>query len=242
MAKGPEGMARALAKIEELERAKDGLGARIEMHKKNGAYFVDEERIILSELCEIGENAVIYPDVVLEGRTIIGKGAILYPGTRIRDAVIGEFTEIQNSVILDSEIGSNSTVGPFAYIRPGSVIGSGGKIGDFVEVKNCNIGDGTKVSHLTYLGDADIGKSVNFGCGTVIVNYDGLKKHRTIVEDHAFIGCNTNLVSPVNVGRNAYTAAGSTITRDVPENALAIGRARQENHEDWVIRKGRKKD
>lgn len=242
MTKGLEGMAKALAKIEELERASDGKRARIELHKKNGAYFVDEERVILSELCEIGKNAVIYPDVIIEGKTIIGQGVILYPGTRLKDAVIGDFTEIQSSVILDSRVGEATTVGPFAYIRPGSEIGSRVKIGDFVEVKNSVVGDGTKISHLTYVGDADIGRDVNFGCGTVIVNYDGVKKYRTTVEDHAFIGCNTNLVAPVKVGKNAYTAAGSTITEDVPDYSLAIGRARQETKEDWVIRKGRKKD
>lgn len=242
MEKQPEGMVKALAKIEELERAKDGSRARIELHKKNGAYFFDEERVILSEHCQIGKNTVIYPDVIIEGKTIIGEGVILYPGTRLKNSVIGDFTEIQSSVVLDSSVGESSTVGPFAYIRPGSKIGSRVKIGDFVEVKNSLVGDGSKVSHLTYLGDADIGKDVNFGCGTVIVNYDGVKKYRTTVEDHAFIGCNTNLVAPVKVGRNAYTAAGSTITEDVPENALAIGRVRQETKENWVIKKGRKKD
>ncbi len=242
MAKGPEGMDKALEKIKELTKSLDGMMARIEKHKNNGAFFVDPNNTILSAEVQIGKNTVIYPGVILEGKTVIGDGVILYPGTRIRNSKIGNFCEIQNSVILDSVIGESTSVGPFAYVRPDSVIGSHVKIGDFVEIKKTTIGDGTKVSHLTYLGDAEIGADVNFGCGTVIVNYDGRIKTKTVVEDHAFIGCNTNLVSPVHIGKNAYTAAGSTITEDVPANALAIARSRQEIKEDWVILKGRKKE
>ncbi len=133
-------------------------------------------------------------------------------------------------------MGSGVTVGPFAYVRPNSVIGDRVKLGDFVEIKNSRIGDGTKVAHLTYVGDSDVGKNVNFGCGTVTVNYDRAKKHRTVIEDDAFIGCNTNLVAPVTVGRGAYTAAGSTVTDDVPPQALAVARARQTNKRDWASR------
>lgn len=242
MANGPEGMEKALAKIEELKEALDGHLARVEKHKNNGVFFVDPERVILSRDAVIGENTIIYPNVIIEGATVIGRGVILHPGTRIRSSRIADFCEIDHAVVLDSQIGESTSVGPFAYIRPDSVIGAHVKIGDFVEVKKTVIGDGTKVSHLTYLGDAEIGAGVNFGCGTVIVNYDGKVKNKTIVEDHAFIGCNTNLVSPVRVGRNAYTAAGSTITEDVPADALAIGRCRQEIKEHWVEKKGLKKD
>ena len=133
-------------------------------------------------------------------------------------------------------MGSGVTVGPFAYVRPNSVIGDRVKLGDFVEIKNSRIGDGTKVAHLTYVGDSDVGKNVNFGCGTVTVNYDRAKKHRTVIEDDAFIGCNTDLVAPVTVGRGAYTAAGSTVTDDVPPQALAVARARQTNKRDWASR------
>ena len=163
------------------------------------------------------------------------------PNTRLKNAKVGDRTEIQSSVVLDSKIGSDTSVGPFAYIRPGSVIGSGNKVGDFVEVKNATIGNGTKIAHLTYVGDADVGERVNFGCGTVVVNYDGIKKHRTVIEDDCFIGCNSNLVSPVTVRKGAYTAAGSTITDEVPEDALAIARARQVNKDGWV-KKNRRKD
>ena len=135
---------------------------------------------------------------------------------------------------MDSNIGDNSTVGPYAYIRPNSVIGKNVKIGDFVEVKNSVIDEGTKVSHLTYIGDSDVGKNINFGCGTVTVNYDGKNKFRTTIEDDAFIGCNTNLIAPVTVKKGSYIAAGSTITKEVPEDALAVARARQQNILGWV--------
>ena len=138
-----------------------------------------------------------------------------------------------SSVIIESEVGAGTNVGPFAYIRPNCTVGSDVKVGDFVELKNSTIGDGTKISHLTYIGDSDVGKGVNFGCGTVTVNYDGKKKYRTTIGDNCFIGCNTNLVSPVNVGDGAYIAAGSTITEDIPEDNLSIARARQVNKDGW---------
>ena len=137
------------------------------------------------------------------------------------------------SVLLDAKVKSFTTVGPFAYLRPNSCIGEHCRIGDFVEIKNSNIDDGTKVSHLTYVGDSDVGKCVNFGCGTVTVNYDGKNKYRCKIGDEVFIGCNTNLVAPVEVESRAYTAAGSTITKKVPADSLAIARARQENKEGW---------
>ena len=150
---------------------------------------------------------------------------------------VGNNTKILETVGIDSEIGSDTNVGPFAYLRPGTKVGSEVKIGDFVEVKNSTIDDGTKVAHLTYIGDADVGKRVNFGCGTVVVNYDGVNKHRTIIEDDCFIGCNTNLVSPVVVRHGAYTAAGSTITDEVPPESLAIARSKQVVKEQWTAKR-----
>lgn len=190
---------------------------------------------------QVGRDTVIYPGTILEGDTQIGEACIIGPNTRLKDCIIGDETEIQYSVALESRVGSKTSVGPFAYIRPHSSIGSGNKVGDFVEVKNASIGDGTKIAHLTYVGDADVGERVNFGCGTVVVNYDGVSKHRTVIEDDCFIGCNSNLVSPVTVRKGAYTAAGSTITAEVPEDALAIARARQVNKDGWVT-KNRRKD
>ncbi|MNI32139.1 Bifunctional protein GlmU [compost metagenome] len=166
---------------------------------------------------------------------------MLYPNSRIDSSIIGNEVEIQSSVILQSKIGDNTTVGPFAYVRPESNIGDKVRIGDFVEIKKSTIGNNTKVSHLTYIGDAEVGENCNFGCGTVVVNYDGKNKNKTIIGDNSFIGCNTNLVSPVEVKDNTYIAAGSTITKEVPEGSLAIARAKQVNIEGWVNKKGLKK-
>lgn len=203
-------------------------------HLKNGVTLVDPENTYIAPCVKIDRDVIIYPGNVLEGDTTIGEGSILYPNSRIVNSTIGNESQVQSSVILDSKIGNRTTVGPFAYIRPGSRIADNVRIGDFVEVKNSKVGEGSKVSHLTYIGDGEIGEKVNIGCGVVFVNYDGKKKHRTIVGDKAFVGCNTNLVAPVKVENNAYIAAGSTITGDVPENALGIARARQINKENWV--------
>ena len=154
----------------------------------------------------------------------------------IRDCVIGDETEVNASQLSESTVGSHTNVGPFAYVRPNSTIGDHVKVGDFVEIKNSVIGNGTKISHLTYVGDSDVGKNINFGCGTVTVNYDRVHKSRTVIDDNAFIGCNTNLIAPVHVGEGAYIAAGSTVTDDVPPAALAIARARQQNKRDWANR------
>lgn len=186
----------------------------------------------------IGRDTIVYPGAFIEGNTVIGEDCIIGHNTRLLNAKIGNNVEIQSSVIIDSEVGDSTSVGPFAYIRPGSVIGQEVKIGDFVEIKKSTIGNGTKISHLTYVGDSEVGEKCNFGCGTVTVNYDGNTKYKTIVKDNAFIGCNTNLVAPVTVGKCAYTAAGSTITKDVPDGALAIGRSKDVIKEGWVDKKG----
>lgn len=207
-------------------------------HMINGVTLIDPSTTYIGDDVEIGRDTIIYPGNVLEGNTKIGEGVILYPNSRISNSIILNNVEIQSSVIIDSQIGERTTVGPFAYIRPESVIGSGARIGDFVEIKKSTIGNNTKVSHLTYIGDASVGENCNFGCGTVIVNYDGQKKHKTTIGNNSFIGCNTNLVSPVNVEDNTYIAAGSTITNDVKEGELAVARAKQRNIEGWVTKKG----
>ena len=163
---------------------------------------------------------------------------MLYQNSRINNSKIGNNVEIQSSVILDSTIGEGTTVGPFAYVRPESAIGNHCRIGDFVEIKKSTIGDNTKVSHLTYVGDAEVGEGCNFGCGTVTVNYDGKNKNKTIIGNNSFIGCNTNLISPVTVEDNTYIAAGSTITNDVKEGELAVARAKQRNIAGWVDKRG----
>ena len=167
----------------------------------------------------------------------IGKGAKIGPNAMVRDCTVGDFTEINASQTNESAIGSHTTVGPFAYVRPNSTIGDHVKVGDFVEIKNSVIGNGTKISHLTYVGDSDCGERVNFGCGTVTTNYDGFRKYRCTIGDDSFIGCNTNLVAPVKGGDGSYIAAGSTITDDVPADALALARMKQTVKEGWAARR-----
>ena len=207
-------------------------------HLENGVDFVDINTVYIDETVSIGPGTVIGPCVTLEGQTVIGRDCRILQNTRIKDAAIADGVEVQSSVITESKVGKGTKVGPFAYLRPGSIIGENCKVGDFVEVKNSSLGDGSKASHLTYIGDSDVGKDVNIGCGVVFVNYDGTHKHRSTVGDGAFIGCNTNLVSPVQVEGGAYIAAGSTITEKVPEDALAIARTRQRNIAGWAARKG----
>ena len=205
-----------------------------EMHMRNGVTIINPENTYISADAEIGRDTILQPGTMIEGFTKIGKGCTIGPNSQIVNSVIGIETTIHSSVIEESTIGSNSAVGPFAHIRPESNLGNRVRIGNFVEVKKSTFGDGSKSAHLSYIGDAIVGSDVNFGCGTIVVNYDGKKKHTTIVEDNAFIGCNSNLISPVTVGKGAYIAAGSTITKDVPEDSLAIARARQENKDGYV--------
>ncbi len=213
----------------------------------NLALLEKEVRIIDVATTYIGPNvqiepdAVILPNTILKGSTTVGAGAIIGPNCLLEDAHIGRATRVNASQIYSSTIGERAHIGPFAYIRPGSEVGSGVKVGDFVELKKAKIGDGTKISHLTYVGDAIVGRDCNFGCGTVTVNYDGAKKTLTRIGDHAFIGCKANLVAPVTVGDDAYIAAGSTITDDVPEKTLAIARARQVIKHGWHDRRADKK-
>ncbi len=203
-----------------------------------GVVFIDLKAVYIDEGVRIGKGTVIYPCVVLEGDVEIGENCTIGQNTRIKDSIIGNGTSIQSSVILESKVGNETSVGPFAYLRPNSEIGSHCKVGDFVEIKNSRLDDGAKAAHLTYVGDSDVGKKVNLGCGVVFVNYDGSKKYRSVVEDGAFIGCNVNLVSPVHVGKDAYIAAGSTITNDVEDGALYVARSKGKSIEGWVEKRG----
>lgn len=222
-----------LAQAEELLRQRINL-----FHLENGVTLIDPKTTYIGIDVEIGKDTIIYPNNIIEGNTKIEERCVILQNSRIVNSIIKSGAEIQSSVILDSVIGENTTVGPFAYIRPESIIGNNVRIGDFVEVKKSKIGNETKVSHLTYIGDAEVGSNCNFGCGTVVVNYDGKEKNKTIIGNNSFIGCNTNLISPVEVGDNTYIAAGSTITSEVKEGELAIARARQRNIEGWVEKKG----
>ncbi len=225
--------------LSEAERAMRERVNRI--HMENGVTLIDADNTYIELDVKIGKDTIVYPGNVLQGSTVVGENCTLYPNSRIQNSTIQNNVTIQSSVILDSTIGESTTVGPFAYIRPQSIIGKSVRIGDFVEVKKSTIGDKTKVSHLTYIGDAEVGSGCNFGCGTVVVNYDGKKKNKTLIGNNSFIGCNTNLISPVKVNDDTYIAAGSTITDEVPEGALAVARARQINKGNWVYKKGLKK-
>ncbi len=203
-------------------------------HMENGVTIEDAANTYIGSDVVIGGDTVILPGCVIEGNTTIGEGCEIGPFSRLTDMKLGDGVKFQSSTALESEIGNDATVGPYAYIRPNCKIGNRVKVGDFVEVKNSNIGDGTKIPHLSYVGDTDAGERINFGCGSIMVNYDGKKKHRTVIEDGVFVGCNVNLVAPVRVEKGAYIAAGSTITKDVPAEVLAVARAKQTIIEGWV--------
>lgn len=198
-----------------------------------GVVIIDPDNTYIEEGVKIGKNTVIQPNCHIKGDTQIGEGCEIGPNSIIEDCTIGNETTVLISVLTKSKVGNKTAVGPFAYIRPNSEVGNSIKVGDFVEIKNSKIADGTKISHLTYVGDSDVGSNVNFGCGTVTVNYDGEHKYRTVIGDNVFIGCNANLVAPVKINDNAFIAAGSTITDDVESDALAIARARQVVKSGW---------
>lgn len=220
-----------------LHKARKKLIYDINMgHLNSGVNIIDIDNTYIDTYTSIESGVVIMPNTQIY-KSSISENVFIDSGCKIKNSQIGKNTIIINSHIQSSKIGENTTVGPFAYIRPDCDIGDNVKIGDFVEIKKSVIGAGTKVSHLTYIGDADVGKNVNFGCGTVTVNYDGKNKHLTTIEDGAFIGCNTNLVAPVKIGIRAYTAAGSTITDDVPEGSLAVARNKQRVINNWVKRR-----
>jgi bifunctional UDP-N-acetylglucosamine pyrophosphorylase/glucosamine-1-phosphate N-acetyltransferase len=202
-------------------------------HMSSGVRYVGSETSFISKDVKIGKGSIIYPNTIIKGSTVIGQRCKIGPNTVITDSIIGDGTEVNASQILESKVGENVKIGPFSYIRPGCDVSNNVRIGDFVELKKASVGAGTKISHLTYVGDAVVGENVNFGCGTVTANYDGVAKHTTVIEDGAFIGCNTNLIAPVRVGKNATTAAGTTVTNDVPEGSLAIGRVKQSIKADW---------
>jgi bifunctional UDP-N-acetylglucosamine pyrophosphorylase/glucosamine-1-phosphate N-acetyltransferase len=225
-----------------------GINSRIQLHEAaqlmnrkkclelmaEGVTIVDMGTTFIDSDVQIGTDTIIEPFTQLKGLTVIGKNCVIGPGARLTNTIIANGVQVLDSTLVDSQVDDASAIGPYAYLRPKSDIGKHVKIGDFVEVKNARISDYSKVSHLSYIGDGIVGEHVNVGCGVVFVNYDGVNKFKTIIEDHAFVGCNANLIAPVTVGRGAYVAAGSTVTDDVPENSLAIARQRQVNKLDWI--------
>lgn len=203
-------------------------------HMRNGVTIVDPDQTYITPSVEIAADVIIEPGTVIRGETRIGSQTIIGPNSEIEDCQIGEETKITHSVVHQSKIGSHVNIGPFAHIRPNSEINNEVKVGNFVEVKKSSIDIGSKVSHLSYIGDAEIQKGVNVGCGTITVNYDGENKYKTTIKDRAFIGCNSNLIAPLTIGRGAFVAAGSTINKDVPDEALSIARAKQMNKADYA--------
>ncbi|WP_155010749.1 bifunctional UDP-N-acetylglucosamine diphosphorylase/glucosamine-1-phosphate N-acetyltransferase GlmU [Priestia megaterium] len=218
-----------------LSQAEETMKKRInKQHMLNGVTIEDPSNTYISADAVIGRDTVIYPGTVIQGTVVIGENCEVGPNSEIKDCKIGNNTSIRHSVAHDSEIGHEVTIGPFAHIRPQSLIGDEVRVGNFVEIKKASFGKGSKASHLSYIGDAEVGKGVNLGCGSITVNYDGKNKFLTKIEDGAFVGCNSNLIAPVTIGEGAYVAAGSTVTDNVPGKALSIARAKQVNKENYA--------
>lgn len=222
-------------RLQELESA--CRSSIVERHLQNGVRIMDPASVYIDPRVEIGRGTCLLPGTILKGESRIGADCEIGPNAVVNACVLGDGVIVNASQINESTLADGCDVGPYAHIRPGCTLGPKCHIGAFVQLKNCVLGEGTKMAHLTYVGDADVGARVNFGCGTITTNYDGFRKHRCTVEDDAFIGCNANLVSPVRVGAGAYVAAGTTVTQDVPADALAVGRARQENKDGWAARR-----
>ncbi|MDY0276446.1 MAG: bifunctional UDP-N-acetylglucosamine diphosphorylase/glucosamine-1-phosphate N-acetyltransferase GlmU [Acholeplasma sp.] len=202
-------------------------------HMLSGVSIVNPETVTIGHSVIIEKGVVLLPNTTITGNSIIKTGVIVGPNTEIHESVINENAQIKHSYVFNSEVGKNTTVGPFAHIRDHSVIGDNNRIGNFVEVKKSTTGNETKAAHLSYIGDSEVGNFVNFGCGSVTVNYDGKLKHKTKIGDDVFIGCNVNLIAPIEIGDNVFLAAGSTVTENVPSGSLAIARNRQINKSDY---------
>ncbi len=207
-----------------------------QQHMVNGVSFVNPHATYIDVDVEIAPEVQVEANVTLKGQTKIGAETILTNGTYIVDSVIGERAVITNSMIEESSVEDGVTVGPYAHIRPGSSLAKDVHVGNFVEVKGSSIGENTKAGHLTYIGNSEVGANVNFGAGTITVNYDGQKKYKTIIGDNVFVGSNSTIIAPVELGDNSLVGAGSTITKDVPADAIALGRGRQINKEDYAKR------
>ena len=218
---------------EKFELAQQRYAATFERHLDNGVNFISRDVYIEPEVV-IAPGATILPGCILRGKTVVGADCVIGPNTLLEDTVVEAGSTVNASQCYEGHIGPNNKIGPFSHLRTGTKTAEGCHLGAYVETKNADFAEGNTVSHLTYIGDATVGKYCNFGCGTVTCNYDGKDKFRTQIGDYCFIGCNTNLVAPVKVGDGAYTAAGSTITKDVPAQALGIARERQTNLDGWA--------
>lgn len=226
---------RQLAQVQNLMQKKI-----IEGWMEEGVTFLSPDTCMVDCRVRIGRDTIIYPGVILEGSTRIGEGCSIIGPCRIKDTVVGDFCEIVMSQIDECILDKGVKIGPYSNLRPGCKLSSRVKVGDFVELKNTRVGEDTKIPHLSYVGDGVLGKDINIGAGVIFVNYDGYKKHQTVIEDNAFVGCNSNLIAPVTVKAGSFIAAGSTITKVVPEDSLAIARARQENKVGWAAKRRNK--
>jgi bifunctional UDP-N-acetylglucosamine pyrophosphorylase/glucosamine-1-phosphate N-acetyltransferase len=204
---------------------------------KSGVTIVDPTTTWIDIDVEIESDVTVHPGSVLAGKSTVATGAVIGPRTTLTDVIVGAGAKVIESTCTESEIGSDATVGPYSFLRPGTKLAAKAKVGAYVEVKNSTIGEGSKVPHLSYVGDATIGSGTNIGAATIFVNYDGVEKHQTIVGDEVRIGSDTMLVAPVSIGDGAYTAAGSVITEDVPAGSIGVARAKQRNVLGWVLRK-----
>ena len=232
------GMMLSFHSVPELIRLQQAVKEDIAVyHQNTGVNVLSPDSTYIDPRVTIGAGTTILPGTILRGATVIGENCEIGPNAMIVDCEIGDGCVVNASQAFESVLEQNVHVGPYAHIRPHCRVGEGCKVGAYVEIKNASFGRDTKMSHLTYVGDADVGSGVNFGCGTITSNYDGFKKHRTVIGDSVFIGCNTNLIPPVAVGSGAYIAAGTTVTKDVEADALAIGRVRQEVKPDWAARR-----
>lgn len=206
-----------------------------------GVIMMDPAAVWVEPQVCVGKGTVLLPGTILRGNTVVGENCTLGPNVMLTDSRVEDNVTINTAQVEDSLIRKNCEIGPYTHIRPHCDVGEGSKIGAFVQLKNCNLGKGTKMAHLTYVGDADVGENVNFGCGVVTCNYDGNAKHRTTVGNNVFVGCNTNLVAPVTLADGVYTAAGSTVTEDAPADSLVIARSRQTVKPGWAAEHRKKK-
>ena len=215
--------------------------AKREQLLQAGVVMMDPSSVYVEEEVTIGPGTLLLPGTILRGKTTVGANCQIGPNVMLTDCHVGDDCTINASQCEESQIEQGCQIGPYTHIRPHCVVGEGSKIGAFVQLKNCNLGKGTKMAHLTYVGDSDVGDNCNFGCGTVTCNYDGFHKHRTTIGSNVFVGCNTNFVPPVKIGDGAFIAAATTVTEDIPVDAMVIGRSRQQVKDGWAAANREKK-
>lgn len=208
-------------------------------HMLNGVTLVDPKSTYIAPNVKIGIDTTIYPNVTIKSNTVIGEDCQIKPNSYLENSVIGNGVKILQSTVIDSKVGDGTSIGPYSHLRNNSVVGKDVRIGNFVELKNAKYGNKSKTAHLSYMGDVEIGDDTNIGCGTITVNYDGKNKHKTKIGSHTFIGCNTNLIAPLEIGNNVTVAAGTTVTENIADYSLTIGRVKQENKEGYNKDKNR---